>query len=357
LFSLFIECKDLLSKILVVDPKERISMNEILSHPWVKDTDDWEDTLKEEESESSNDISDDDAIINQMEKIGFQREKVLDSLQEDSYDSICGTFKLLQKQNSEANGKFTVHRANSAGGRRPRAGSFDLKREVSKKRRSSYDHITPESTNTPTAGRRRVRTRRQSLLRKEASRLSPAPKQEKPTLRRFSSEVLSKDNLTEEAPKPIFSDAKRNEDHAVLTRYLNSGKRVSIAQLPSRRPGVDGNISAELSKLLDNRVEEQNEQTTGPRPMRLPFSQISTKQPSEIIEQILQHFEKERISYEPIDNFTLKALEPKVKVRFEIEICTVPNLPKLHCVRTKRVEGEWCDYKQICNNLKENLKL
>ena len=46
------ESKDLIKKLLVLDPQDRLSIPEILAHPWVKEDED------EEEDESEADESD-----------------------------------------------------------------------------------------------------------------------------------------------------------------------------------------------------------------------------------------------------------------------------------------------------------
>lgn len=94
------DCKNLISRLLVKNPEERISMEEIKKHPWVVGEDGWqlpnkktEDTVTEVSSEDL-----DPNIVQELEKLGFNVDSVLESAKTNQFNSASATLSILMEK-------------------------------------------------------------------------------------------------------------------------------------------------------------------------------------------------------------------------------------------------------------------
>lgn len=110
-------------------------------------------------------------------------------------------------------------------------------------------------------------------------------------------------------------------------------------------------------QMLHRRATEKP--TNQPREARIAHSNSTTssKPPKFIISEIKQVLENYKIQYEHTAPFCLKAIYAPKSIRFEVEICTLPNLNKIYVVRLKRIAGGWADYKELCDLVLTNLTL
>lgn len=368
-------------------------MKEILEHPWVVHTDNW---VKVEPDMSEEKY--DDSLFTEMGIYGFDKETVLTSLRNNSFDSISATFRLLQlskkKPNNIRRGSVTPRARNSLDVRKlsgfvslptsPQNISPRTSRNASTKtspetktsdtpdidevfsplpaRRIPVTRAVPNTPVTRTGSnptRSAVETDNFNL-RKTIAVLSSSPRHPVPVieitetdkaklLRKVSSEKFNRQEIdtseTEvESPKKIEPSA-----------YIPRGKRKSEVQ-----------FSKEQIKLLNERVknvpiffnkDKTMEEPKKPRARRTAFSVTSTKDPHEIVTQITDYFEQTKMRFEPIGTFCFKALDEKRNLRVEIEVCEVPNLKNIYSIRIQRVEGDWMEYKKFCHTLLPKLQL
>lgn len=180
----------------------------------------------------------------------------------------------------------------------------------------------------------------------------------KPVLRKTVSEFfgekedneVDKDEIILRNSPQLHRVAKglRNTNSGIPTDINDSGN----AKLSSRVFTLTKQIISQSKKTA-----EKEKNSDEPRALRTPFSVTSTKNPKEILAQIENYFKVVNIPYEPVNKFVLKGLHSDFKVRFEIEVCRVPNLQNLYSIRMQRVDGEWEKYKQFSEELISHLDL
>lgn len=90
------ECRDLIGRMLVVDPKQRASLDQIREHAWVRidgeiipksNPDTFQTPLSHEDF--------DESILNEAMSCGFQREDIIEAVLMDSYNHASSTYYLL----------------------------------------------------------------------------------------------------------------------------------------------------------------------------------------------------------------------------------------------------------------------
>lgn len=84
-------------------------------------------------------------------------------------------------------------------------------------------------------------------------------------------------------------------------------------------------------------------------------SATSSRPPDAIMAEMLRVVQLNKVSSKPVSAFCIKC--EKAPVRFEMEICAIPNLNGMHVVRMKRISGDTWKYKEMCNRILPMLKL
>ncbi|XP_012590408.1 PREDICTED: serine/threonine-protein kinase MARK2-like [Condylura cristata] len=97
------QCQELLSRMMVLDPKKRANIDTIIDHPWVK----MRKGLLSLRVPSHDHV--DPAIMEAMMSFGFQRNQVHRAVAEQRYDSIMGTFLILCSTKLEAEEEAQRH--------------------------------------------------------------------------------------------------------------------------------------------------------------------------------------------------------------------------------------------------------
>ena len=95
------ECRDILSRILVLDPSNRATMKEIINHPWVKGEDNWN-PLEFSSTPITVDSIDRNLLV-QLEYLGYSKESVIDSLLHSKFNSPSAIYYLLQSKRNQQN--------------------------------------------------------------------------------------------------------------------------------------------------------------------------------------------------------------------------------------------------------------
>jgi serine/threonine protein kinase len=103
--------KDLLSKLLEIDPKKRINFEEIKAHPWFA-TINKKNFMHKGININEDIIPIDEEIIQKMEKIGFNKMEIRYNILKNFHNKITTVYDLFLKQKIE-NGKKSVADLNS----------------------------------------------------------------------------------------------------------------------------------------------------------------------------------------------------------------------------------------------------
>ncbi|XP_037065421.1 sperm motility kinase 2B-like [Peromyscus leucopus] len=88
------ELRDLLSLLMTVNPRRRPTVDEVVTHPWLKKDMEASPNYYEEMVPSLPDP----AIVEAMKRIGFQAQDIKDSLQQRKYNQTMATYCLLKGQ-------------------------------------------------------------------------------------------------------------------------------------------------------------------------------------------------------------------------------------------------------------------
>ena len=92
--------KDIISKLLVVNPKKRYTISQIKDHPWISNGVTLLNVFDEEEirhipkDESEIDLD----VLEQVEQIGFDRDAIKSAVLEKKYDQLAGAYHIFSYQ-------------------------------------------------------------------------------------------------------------------------------------------------------------------------------------------------------------------------------------------------------------------
>lgn len=445
------ECADLISKMLVVDPKKRLTITEIMEHPWVHDPTAAPIIVAVGEEEVV-----DPAIIREMVRVGFEEDIARQSVKRNSCNPASATFSILmdrkRKRESLQSHKM-VHRAQSEDLRpddggitaalfskartRPivrnahQGGMQTLGVERTHKRTKSDDGkggLTPSDTSANVAKESSLPPDL-SLPCVELADPFPSPPSKPAPMpppasaahrrlmrnsghRRCHSVDVKHSEKPEQTPAttPIFNKMFEDQEQRDVHRGTVSVP-AAMSQLPCRerpagpspsdphhvnrsltersaRPKTlteeeaeewrraaeqeqreladhlnalevdDGSKKAfkmilSYTKRLLNKRAADEQQPVEPRQARVAFpnTMSTSMEPSEIIPILEAKLSALGMQFMRQEAFCLKVVSVSMNVQFEVEVCRMPRLTDMYCIRTKRVAGDWECYRSICGRL------
>jgi len=425
-------CKSLLSSMICVDTNERITMEQIINHPWVVSIDNW--VCRKPDPPQ---VVPDESILAQMELFGFSKSSVLTAINEKLYNPAYATFHLLQRRKDRDPDTFagiqtlkpragTASMPTSPNSQSPLMGSSparsptansgyhtpsmtisngqlatrpNLARVQSQKRvRSNTGERLKATGKFTNLGRELlaeedelslsgvkspVRSSKSGLRFELSPRKGEAPEEEtteetaKPTLRKTYSARLEESKvivprLATQYIRPKESEGSATPDIIIRDNIkLKSPRdyRRKTARIDTKHAGtwqfapqeegapLSSKVFSITKQIISKRAAENAHVVNEPRAKRTAFSITSTKDPGDILKQIQVYFSITRIPYESVGPFALKGLHKRTGVRFEIEVCAVPNLQNIYSIRMQRVDGDWEKYKAFCKELLPKLDL
>ena len=99
--SLSVECQELLKKLLTVDPSQRASLEGIMKDQWVNVG--YEEALRPYSEPPRGDV--DPRVVEIMEKLGYKKEDIEESVSQRTFDDIMGTYMILQNRQHKMMGR------------------------------------------------------------------------------------------------------------------------------------------------------------------------------------------------------------------------------------------------------------
>ncbi|XP_053519644.1 serine/threonine-protein kinase MARK2-like [Artibeus jamaicensis] len=99
--SLSVECQELLKKLLSVDPSQRISVKEIMDNQWINIG--YEEALRPYTEPPGGDT--DPRVVEIMEKLGYKKKEIEDSVSQNKFDTVMGTYRILQNRQNKMVGR------------------------------------------------------------------------------------------------------------------------------------------------------------------------------------------------------------------------------------------------------------
>lgn len=111
-------------------------------------------------------------------------------------------------------------------------------------------------------------------------------------------------------------------------------------------------ILSYTKRLLNKRAADE-QQPVEPRQARVAFpnTMSSSMEPAAIVSILEAKLKELDMQFMRQEAFCLKVVSVSVNVQFEVEVCRMPRLTHMYCIRTKRVAGDWECYRGICDRL------
>ena len=129
---------------------------------------------------------------------------------------------------------------------------------------------------------------------------------------------------------------------------------------PTVRVGRAKSLASLLHIAKNRLLSKSGESALLPRKLRnAAFSNATTsfKPPDQIIDELMELFNNKKYTYELTTPFYIKACDPKTRVYFDVEVCSLPNLSDTYFIRMQRIAGDWEYFKQIgelCTSVTSN---
>uniref|UniRef100_A0A8C6LK92 MAP/microtubule affinity-regulating kinase 3 n=1 Tax=Nothobranchius furzeri TaxID=105023 RepID=A0A8C6LK92_NOTFU len=401
-FYMSTDCENLLKRFLVLNPAKRGTLEQIMKDRWINSGFE-EDELKPY-SEPELDITD-QKRIDVMVGMGYNLEKIQDSLAKMKYDEITATYLLLGKEldpndpassskprpSSELNGQSPSH--------------LKVQRSASsnhKQRRYSEqgEEITPGlyvsilQINTASAGmtRRntyvcndRNNTDHLSVIPngKENSSVAVSPSsQRNPVASTHSiSNTTTPDRLRfprGTASRSTFHGDQLRDRRTATYNGPPASPTLShdATPLSQTRSRGTSNLFSKLTSKLTRRLkcclspdsrhvpgDQKGENKDGkPRSLRFTWSMRTTSsmEPCDIMGEIRKVLDANNCDYEQQESFLLLCVHRDGRaenlVQWEMEVCKLPRL-SLNGVRFKRISGSSIAFKNIASKIASELKL
>lgn len=118
-------------------------------------------------------------------------------------------------------------------------------------------------------------------------------------------------------------------------------------------------LDAIMSSNTNNKVSDTNDSLRSINGWFFSVSTTSSMQPEMIISELFRVLEMNGILFHRESSFVLRCFWPgqaPSKVEFEIEVCRIPRL-NLNGLNFKRIQGSFWSYKKVCNKLIAQMNL
>lgn len=115
---ILLECKDLISNLLVLNPKQRYTIAQIKEHPWYTASKPNQQNTSKPKTSAQAKLPEkepiDDTIIEQMVQMGINKNTILDSLATLKFDQFAGIYNCMLLQKRQAmEGTSSLNEANN----------------------------------------------------------------------------------------------------------------------------------------------------------------------------------------------------------------------------------------------------
>eukprot|EP00792_Barthelona_sp_PAP020_P007230 TRINITY_DN3127_c0_g1_i3.p1 TRINITY_DN3127_c0_g1~~TRINITY_DN3127_c0_g1_i3.p1 ORF type:complete len:565 (+),score=176.91 TRINITY_DN3127_c0_g1_i3:31-1695(+) len=314
--------RDLLRRILVVNPQRRYTIDQIKQHPWYRNT--WSGPGDEEAVpvyEESGVI--DEEILSQLPQFGFEIDFARECIENQKHNQVTATYHLLKDRKTQdiLAGRYVpkdienlqkMEDTQVVSQMAPPENSLDAIPEDVQRDDMNVDHNEPMPAQV-------VKARRQSVA-------DPS------MLRKMQEEATKKKEEEEKIP--------------IVPR-----RRVSVAVNSQAAEAVKQ--AGELQQKMLSAEEKQLRVYRG----AFNVSTTSSKSPNAIREEMNKAIEATGISSQPLGPFGFRLEEPKTNVCMEMEVCKLEKFQSLFVVHLRRISGDTWAYKDLCSRLVQHMVL
>lgn len=352
-FYMSTECEQLLKKFLVLVPSRRISLRNSLGNEWMNI-----DMQVMPPHTTPDDVEYDEELLAQLDRLGFDREYVLDALRQGSYDHRCATYALLKRNGGQVAPQF---RESSLVDERP-----VLRQQSLTLQRSSTTVAPLPTLSDPSSFSAKSESAPSTPQTRPLSLNVPGNKTPNRLLDRRASDGGALVPL-----KPMKSDTTptTTSSRSLRQRSVTDGDSSESFRSPERR-NIDGGPAeikgrSSFSRSMRRRFSRSNVITdtspikignAQPRVLRFTFSRTNTsmKPPKELLIQLKKVLGENNIQFQQQEPFLLVCMHGQI--HFEIEVCKLPRLA-MHGIKHKRLSGQSLGYKNICTQILNGMDL
>lgn len=394
----------ILSQLLQVDPKKRVTIKQLLNHEWMMKgyaaPVRWISRIKK-------DKPDHDVLQELASYYDMPVDSLLKNLLEWKYDELTALYFLLCKKKSKGQLQELLPRYSKAKTRKRLESKENEHPNVLKKENTEYILPPPkpvpysehqarkskvnkaEPCMEPTTRKTRAGTLPSSVpstpTKKEATEMPPplapiTPRVKKTPARGAAADIpmshsdydFGNNNLTPISQSKMWSQSlDTNLDKATSRRtpfkspFTIGRKRFGSVDTPSSASkwssrGIMGSIEDSLNRIVEA-ITPRGLGGHGPRKVKALYnvSSTSTRSSDEVLDELKRVLEERDILFKE-KGYTLrcKSIDERGKVllEFEMEVCLIPKMEMIG-IRRKRMKGDTWAYKKICEELLSSAKL
>ncbi|XP_068523950.1 maternal embryonic leucine zipper kinase isoform X4 [Anas acuta] len=363
----------LLSQMLQVDPKKRITVKHLLSHPWLMEG--YSDAVHWQSKYPQGHL-DEDCVTELSVFHNQSRERILELISEWNYDQLSATYLLLQSK--KARGKrirlrvplLTEHASTtpSAGPEHSRHDAqldnteFTLSTPVTRKV-ASKKHANKENVDT------------ESVLKNEMPFALPAPKTPlgKTQIEKQGQGISIQVPACKESQFTTVTPIKKpknpaNTNELTAAEVLPERSRCHSVELDlnvahvdcsqkKRKAKIFGSLERGLDKVITMLTPSKKKRSTRDEPRKLKAHyNVTTTQlmnPDQLLNEIIAVLSKKQVEYVK-KGYTLKCQTQsdfgKVTMKFELEVCQLSK-PEVVGIRRQRLKGDAWVYKRLMDDI------
>uniref|UniRef100_A0A2I2ZPW8 Maternal embryonic leucine zipper kinase n=1 Tax=Gorilla gorilla gorilla TaxID=9595 RepID=A0A2I2ZPW8_GORGO len=372
----------LLQQMLQVDPKKRISMKNLLNHPWI-----MQDYNYPVEWQSKNPFIhlDDDCVTELSVHHRNNRQTMEDLISLWQYDHLTATYLLLLAK--KARGKPVRLRLSSFSCGQASATPFtDIKftKYWTESNGVESKSLTPALCRTPAnklKNKENVYTPK-SAVKNEEYFMFPEPKtpvnknQHKreilTTPNRYTTPSKARNQCLKETPIKIPVNSTGTDK--LMTGVISPERRCRSVELdlnqahmeetPKRKGAkVFGSLERGLDKVITvlTRSKRKGSARDGPRRLKLHYNVTTTRlvNPDQLLNEIMSVLPKKHVDFVQ-KGYTLKCQTQsdfgKVTMQFELEVCQLQK-PDVVGIRRQRLKGDAWVYKRLVEDILSSCKV
>nr|XP_020860295.1 maternal embryonic leucine zipper kinase isoform X3 [Phascolarctos cinereus] len=370
----------LLQQMLQVDPKKRISVKHLLSHPWI-----MQDNLCPVEWQSKYPCGrlDEDCVVELSVYYKHNRQLMEDLISLWQYDQLTATYHLLLAKKSH--GKPVRLRLPSVSGEQTSAPSFkelQLTKQWTESNDVESKPLTPilcraatkklENKENVCMPKSAVKDEEHFVLPVPKTPVSksmhergiltvpnpPAPCKERNQCKEEIQIRTINTERTKELPTAVISPERRCRS---VELDLNQAHRDS----PQKRKGTKmfGSLERGLDKMITMLTPNKKKGSSrdGPRRLRVHYNVTTTRlvNPDQLLAEIISVLPKKHVDFVQ-KGYTLKCQTQsdfgKVTMQFELEVCQLSK-PEVVGIRRQRLKGDAWVYKRLVEDILSSCKV
>ncbi|KAI8906750.1 kinase-like domain-containing protein [Gorgonomyces haynaldii] len=359
------DCKSLLSKLLVINPKKRLTMSQVNEHPWLTDGTSFLEPMGQSNEQAfrpreETQLQDD--LMEQLEQMGFERKQAVQSIVGQKFNQAAGTYYLLLWLKTHPDSEHEQHHdqkklvVNSKGDllAPPPQGHTNV---TSDELANVLFQVERQQVHQGDEKDKRKEKIRKGLGKPVKGRLVSLKKNENAS---FEDLVPASPYMTPAAEKEFKLPHIGNADPHKMQHSdaLGTLEHPKTSKKPPKGYKI-GTIAIDETLYLPKEQDTYSPDLTPgvmgmPRTIRFAFNCTATTplHPDLYFEKLKAILDKNEIEWYH-DCYLIEGTWGDIKL--EIEICKMPRLNSFG-IRLKRIFGDIWEYKKLCSKITTELE-